>query len=299
MKVPSIWTTENKRWSEALALSFEELTKSETLNKALKDEEYHHIVTSLNSSYGISKSTFELLFREGPSLFESINGIQRWERYITVFRSLLIKSNESLLTKLIISALGFNEINNTIKLWKNEILKSIPDLRTTLKEINNYIIYYKKGSDIVANTKKTDPQHVRLYASLKTWDTDNRFEHFSTNLSSILNSSIKIYIEGPIQLYLIIMDKHFLIFIRPFILNSLSDQLNKTELADIQLLSDHLKKIIHDSKTINYIKTLMYKTIERSMRDWTEEHEKLRISQPTQELRKRFIKNFEDGVYNL
>ena len=43
----------------------------------------------------------------------------------------------------------------------------------------------------------------------------------------------------------------------------------------------------------------MYKTIEKSMKDWTEEHEKLRISQPTQELRKRFIKNFEDGVYNL
>ena len=286
---------EKEHWNSAFEEAYNKLFEKEVLNQSLDKKEYEKRVSHLEFSRQLVFHGLDILFREFPKLMEDIDGITRIERYITSIRALFIKVEHGVLFKLALSMSGLSEVSNKVVEWSKQANNSLPSFYKFFKDCEKYIANYNHGKTLVAN--KFGEDLVPLYASLKTWKTEDDFNNFNQQFQNVSSQFIQIYIEGPIQLYLIISENYFSLVLKALLLERLSQKENP--FADLILLNDHIKTLIKESKTLDYSIELLKLTTQYATEKWVTRQNKKRLTHPTPHLREKFINNFENGVFNF
>jgi len=273
------WDIERKHWLENLNISYEEIAKN-----------------SHDSELGYAKTAVSFIinsiFREGPHLFEIIDGRSKWERYISGIRFLLNNIEHSFLLNNILPMFKLGGASGLILSWCSASLEQMNALHFLMIRIESYI------HNLEYAYEHTDKKEFSsLYASLKTWDTEEKLLDFSNKLNSVLDKPFEIYIEGPIQLMLMLSKEHFFFFVKAILAQSIPQLLNngKTEEKDLQYLNDSIYNIVSNSKTITYFQELLQQTAKKSIELWIKEQRDRRSLIPLPSGKKRFLENFEQG----
>ena len=285
---------EKQNWNSSLEEAYKDLFEKEILNQPLDSKEYENRVSHLEFSHSLVQHGLELVFREFPKLMEDIDGISRFERYITSIRALFLKIEHGILFKLALSISGLSEVSNKVVEWSKQANNSLPIFYKFFKDCEKYLANYEQGKTLTQG--KFGESLIPIYASLKTWKTEEDFNGFRQQFNNVATQFIQIYIEGPIQLYIIISENHFSIVLRSLLLERLSQ---KDQFADLALLNDHIKTIVKDSKTLDYSIELLKLTAKNYTKKWISKQDKMRLSHPTSYLKDKFVKNFESGVFNF
>lgn len=294
----TILQREKKRFSEALAneyscITAREIGKLYENGETPEENSYDVIQRQLRISYALSSELLEVIFKETMAMTTEVEGIAKWDRYIAALHLLFARSKNSLLIKSL-SLFGLDSAKQDLYKFIDKAHSILPLLRRFFSKCNTYFTTYDEGIKIADNANFSE-ELVPTYASLKTWKTNIDFDDFKTSYKDLAISSIRIYIEGPIQLYLELSSKHFLVFIKTLLFERLSDEMKG--LKDLQLFNDHIRSIIQDSKVMKYAFEILENGIGKGIDNWIDEQTRWRLAYPSPEAKSRFIKNFEDGVY--
>ena len=293
----SIKIIEKRRWEESLEEGYNEMLNGLINNASSNIEDYRKQVEKLSNAASINQWLINFAFRECDKLYESHNDIPLWNRYLTAIRVLCNKFNEGMFTKLFISVLGLSTFRKRVSDWLLEVNQSIPTLYQFFNDSDKYLTHYG-SSKKAANGQNGPPDEILvLYASYKTWQTDNEFDSFVNSVEKSLPMAIHLYIESPIQLFLDFSSNHFSIFIKTLLFENINFG-KDSDTMDLRLLFKYIEDLIKDSKTLKYMISLQKEMAKKAAASWKEENIKRRKVYPTVDQRKRFITNFELGIFH-
>ena len=270
---------EKKRWTEALNTAH---------NDAMTLDEM--------SSLGYAKTAISFLidkgFKEMPNLLGEQDGRRTWERYLSGLRYLSNSIEHSFLLKTVLPMFFLGEVKDNLLNWNQQVLELTNELYYMGNRFEQYTQHITKAMAI-----SDKYEMCALYSSLKTWDTEEKFDEFAERLESFLDKPFEVYIEGPIQLYLTISKNNFFVIMRSFLVGKLTELLfpKRTEEQDLVLLNERMHELFKDSKTLEHFITLMKGTAKLAIESWTKEHRARRGLIPTVSSRKVFTQNFEAG----
>lgn len=293
----SILERERKRWEESLTKAYTDIHFENLINKNLDEKQYNKIAQDIQTAHLLVFRMVNAAFDEAPRLFDKVEDISIWERYLTSIRVLFLKVPESILFKFGLPLLGLGELRKGILDWINTSIGSLPYFYSLMKESEKYFTNYNKGVEISGREERYLKELVPLYASLKTWGTEERFEDFCHTLTFLTNNLVTIYIEGPVQLYLSFSKNHFILILKTLLLENLNHSVDNRIIKDFELLNARIETVLESSKTLDFTTKLLNKTSEKAITDWITEQKIRRQLQPTPYLKEKFVRNFESGVF--
>jgi len=220
-------------------------------------------------------------------------------RMLAGIRMVVRSHPNSFMQKAIVSAFQLQQLSESFIVWGKHLQTYARLLDRVERDYRLYSNHCSNGYDI-ANKYLNDVEEdirVNAYASLKTWSNEE-LQAFHTDFESFVSSSIEVFIEGPISLY-VKLDKDTFVWV----LRLLSQQKADSDLlfSDSDIL---LPSIIHDVVSDEYndgiidiIIQLLKDTCQSFTDEWLEDQTKLRSFVTTITSREQFIYAFEQGQY--
>lgn len=278
LKLEDIYKKEEKRWRESLEIAYRTLLTIEDLESLV----YARTAVSW---------LIHECFKSIPNLLEENDNRKNWERYLSGLKFLSTSVESSFLIKTTLTMFGLGDAKDKILSWNKEALNLISEIYYVGSRVDEYFNHMSKSVKISGKIELCS-----LYSSLKTWDTEEKFNIFENKITSLTEKPFEIYIEGPIHLVLMLSKSNFFFLIRAISAKKLTDLIfpKKIEENDLVILNDKLGKMLEESKTLKYFLLLLKETTSLSTKSWVNEQKNRRESlTPTPTSKKRFIKNFE------
>lgn len=239
-----------------------------------------------------------LLLTLSLPLFAMEESRARWNVYLEGMRGLLRDYRHSHLLRAIFPMLKIGELGEKTHAWTGEALELLHTAELFLEDLDRYLQALAAGQEIlVSYGRSQDEGLARVYATLKTWEETKEFEKFAANFEKLLDQSVTVVVEGPIQLYLMLSREGFLLIFRALSASRLEDRkLQDRDLASLMKLHDDFRGKVENWEARKRASQLLRRALEIYFERWRQKQEERRSLLPTEELRKRFIERFERGV---
>ena len=280
IKIESFLQREEDRWNGSLNTIYKNNLNAEDLS-------------NLNYARTAVSWVIYELFKSIPGLIEEKEGRKNWERYLSGLKFLSTNIEHSFLIKNTLPIFGLGEAKDRFLSWNRESLKLINEIYFIGNRMDEY---FKHLTFAIEKSEKSEL--CSLYSSLKTWDTEAKFDLFEKRISRMVDKPFEIYIEGPIQLFLMLSKNNFLFLLKAISVKKLSELIlpKKIEENDLNILNERVNDLITNSKTLKYFLKFLKETIQLSIKSWvTEQRERRKlISTPSGKI--NFVKNFENGI---
>lgn len=220
-----------------------------------------------------------------------------WEVYLSGLRYFARRYPQGFFRGTTLSPKEYEDFPNKLDSFIYKCSEGLIDIVDLSKELERYCRHHKNGLDVVQKHEGWHPDWLKMYASLKTWEDDDKFQVFENRLLRARQQIFDIIVEGPIQLYLVIGQETWFIILKILTLRDLrdfySDQ-NKEELRDLKALNELIYKTVEGSESLEAFKKLGQECLRIWVNDFLEEEKRNRRQCPTEGSRKRFIERFEN-----
>src|SRR3990172_372683 len=238
-----------------------------------------------------------LLLTLSLPLFEDEESRSRWNVYLEGMRGILRDYRHSHLLRAIFPMLKLGELGEKTHAWATEALEMLHTAESFLDGLDQYLQALAKAQEtLAAYGRSKDEGLARVYASLKTWEETKDFEKFTENFEKLLDQSVTVVVEGPIQLYLMLSREGFLLIFRALSSVSLNDRkLRDRDLASLMKLHEDFKGKVESWEARKRSSRMVRRALEIYLERWRRKQEERRSLLPTEESRKRFTERFERG----
>ena len=238
-----------------------------------------------------------LLLTLSLPLFEDEESRSHWNVYLEGMRGILRDYRHSHLLRAIFPMLKIGELGEKTHAWAEEALELLHTAEVFLEGLDRYLQALAEGQKILASYGRSKHEGLaRVYASLKTWEETKDFEKFAENFEKLLDQTVTVVVEGPIQLYLMLSREGFLLIFRALSAVKLDDRkLRDRDLASLMKLHEDFKGRVESWEARKRSHRLIRHALEIYCEQWRREQEERRSFLPTEDLRKRFVERFERG----
>ncbi|MDP3779553.1 MAG: hypothetical protein Q8R30_05965 [bacterium] len=282
-------------------------SRTEQCLLAQEDERLHHEFTSHEAAKRQAEFTDDLRFIHEisvygmqrykiPSPTDQIDGRLTWEVYLGAARGFLAKFPQSY-TSTVFSLFGLEGMRQKILSYVHECESHLPAWYRVMKDISLHQQIFERAENDMCAYKKPDYQLLRSYTMYKTWLFDDSFENFARAYSETCQSAVTIFIEGPIQLYLMIAEDHMQLIIKALTIEKLTDLFSSKDIADMMHLGTYVERGVQNSRLIPIGISFAKMLTDEYLKDWKEDMGDLRNQYNSMEKRNRFIHAFEQGLF--
>jgi hypothetical protein len=239
----------------------------------------------------------DILADNAAPLFDKTDERSNWETYLSGARRTLRQMPDSYLFRFVLPMFGLEDIREKVSSFSGKWLEQIHASHKVLRTVDGYIANADKGAAIAAEYSSSDAEVVRLYASLKTWQTKGELDGFVREVEEFLSSTVEVFISGPLQLYLMINRDTMLLIFKSLSVGRLSELRDgASEYAEIMKLSDFVHDAVEHSGTIEAGREIVTRAVKEYATSLRAEQERLRAQLPTRSMRHNFIQRFESGA---
>jgi hypothetical protein len=221
-----------------------------------------------------------------------------WDIFASGVRWINQRMPDSYLFKFVLPMFKLEDLEGKILSYSGQWLEQTHISAKALSEVDKYLRNYEKGEEIVERYSTSNQELVRLYASLKTWETKEKFEKFFKDFDDFLSTSVEVFILGPIQLYLMISRESFLLIFKALSIGKISEleEQKREKYQEIMAFNDWFYGLIEKSQTLRVFQDAIKSTVKEYVRLLREEEENIRKQLPTKDLKNRLIERFEKGL---
>lgn len=234
-------------------------------------------------------------------LFDMDAGRPRWDVYLEGVRGLLRDFRTSFLLSTIFPLFKLNDVGGKTASLDEEALKLLHSGQVVLNDLDVYVQSRAFAQVLLRSYGQNENGLLgKAYAVAKTWEEEEKFEGFSRVLEQMLDQSVTVIIEGPIQLYLM-LSKTEIIFIFKALSSRVADdrELGDRQLSAALALHEEVQEKLRKSEIRECclkLLRLMFKSYHES---WVSKHKETRSLFPTEDMRRKFLERFEHGTIFL
>lgn len=239
----------------------------------------------------------DILAENAAPLFDKNDERSNWEVYLSGSRRLLRQLPDSYLFRFVLPMFGLEDVREKTSSFSGKWLEQIHAAHKVLRTVDTYMVNADRGTAIANEYGSSDPEVVRLYASLKTWQTHNEMDRFIHEVEEFLSSTVEVFISGPLQMYLMINRDTMLLIFKSLSIGRLSELRDgQAEYVEIMKLSDFVRGAVENSETLETGREIVTRTVKEYTTSLRIEQDRLRAQLPTRSMRHNFIQRFESGA---
>jgi len=288
-------------WEKAVAREFGRLKRcsqkvtARFLAEANDPEELHlreSVATIVQSLLNIaSQGAAEL------PIFEETREAVNWDIYISGFRGLLRDHLRSYVLTALLPLIGAKELGEKWSSLAQEGLELLRLAEIVFRELDRSIDARVRAREITAAYGVENEDLEALYASLKTWETDEELQKFTEDFADLLDKTVEVIVEGPIQLYLMISREGFILIFKGLMSTKVGDpEFEDQDLFRLMALHNEVRAKVEQSAAIKLFQEFVEALFDEYLESWKKRQKRLRGLFPTQALRDSFVQRFERGV---
>ncbi|HID95545.1 MAG TPA: hypothetical protein EYP53_05750 [Candidatus Latescibacteria bacterium] len=286
---------EIKRFHRAVNESIRDLL-SQRFDQAEGHEEFQRYVDLCTTVKNILRM-IDPLIEKLPSLFAITGERSNWDIYLSGLAKLNRQLPESHLFGSLLSAYRLDELQEKLFAFSGRWLDYLSEAHKVLGQLDEYLDNTIKGREVMENFKTENEELLRTYASLKSWETEEDLDQFFDDLADFLESSIEVFISGPLQLYLMIGRDTFLLIFKALTVRKIGELTgDERQYVELMALHDFVYDLIEKSETLGIFQEVLERSGERYTELLKEEHLRLRGQIPGKHRKRRFIEHFESGA---
>lgn len=260
-------------------------------------EEYEKFSSRLARLEVILHMASDKIFKYAPELFEEKRGRPVWDVYLSGARYLARRPQRGVFFSYLASFLELENLISKVNSYLDNALSGLSDIYDLAKETDKYRHCYERAKELCSPYETEDKKFeklCRIYANLKSWPREDEFQVFQEKLDKGLDQTYRIIIDGPIKLYLVIGKDTFFFIFRFLTARDKTDIHEKRrELKDSNDLHDFIYELIENSDET--FRSLVSETFKFYAKNLIKELKEFRAEVPTDELKRRFVKRFENG----
>jgi len=284
---------ELKRFHQAVETAVQTLLSQK--HGQLKEEEYTRYMKTCALIEENLRVIDRIADRLAP-LFEQTEARTRWEIYLGGVRQVLQAMPDSYLFQFVLPMFKLEDLKEKVLSYSEKCLEESHLTQKALTGVERYLKSLTEGQEISAKYQSENKALSRLYASIEAWETKEDFDRFLADFKSFLETSLEVFVSGPIQLYLMISREGFLLIFKALSIGKLSELEEEKKVREIMALHDWVHRLVVDSQTLKVLQEILKASVVEYFRLFREEHIDLRRQLPTKELKRRFKERFERGV---
>lgn len=294
-RVTSLREQELRRFHGAVARSVERLLmeKYEATRQPDEYRQYAKICGFVQNSLRI----VDILCASMSTLFETTDERSNWEIYLSGLRRLFRSMPDSYLFRFVLPMFGLEGLREKVVAYSQKWLEQVHASQKYLRETDRYLSNLERGAGIAADYGADNLDVVRLYASLKTWQSKAEFDSFMDDLEDFLTSSIEVFVSGPIQLYLMLNRDTMLLIFKTLSVGRLGELgEGHSEYQELMKLSDFVREMVENSETLEVGRKIISSAAKEYAIDLRREQERLRAQLPSYSMKRGFVQRFEAGA---
>ena len=231
-------------------------------------------------------------------LFERQGERPTWEVYLAGLRKLHRDLPDSYLFRFVLPMFGLEDLQEKVVAYSARWLDGLHAAHKFFTAADAYLGHLERAEQIAAEYEaKPGDDLPRLYASLKTWQTNTEMDGFLEAMAEFVDTAIEVVIVGPIQLYLMIGRDTFTLVFKSLTAGRLSDlREGDGELKELLALHDFVHSQLEKSSSLAMLREVGTRAGKSYLQSLREEETRLRAQLPTQELKRSFLRRYESGV---
>ena len=291
-------TREQRRFFRAVGQAVDQLL-AEKYEQTREIGEYRRYADTCNYIKGQMHLVDAVTDRIGP-LFERQGERANWEVYLSGLRQLCRDLPNSYLFRFILPMFGLEDLEGKLASFSGRCLEALHAGHTTLATAERYLAHLERAEAILEDyqAQSAAGQDLpRLYASLKTWSTEQELETYYGALGDFVNGTLEVLVLGPIQLYLMLGRESFTVIFKSLSAGRLADlKADDGDYAELLALHDFVHEALENSITLGVLKEVCTRAGGIYVNLTREEEARLRSQLPTRELQRGFIQRYEAGA---
>ena len=231
-------------------------------------------------------------------LFERRDERTNWEVYLSGLRKLCRDLPESYLFRFVLPLYGLEDVQGKVLSYTGRWLEGLHAAHKFFREAERYLGHLEQGEQIAGAYEAAGGEDLaRLYASLKTWESDEEAQGFCDAVAEFLDTTLEVLVVGPIQLYLMLGRDSFTLIFKTLSVGRLADlREGDAEYAELLGLHEFVHGLVENSATLAVLREVGARAGKLYAQSLREEENRLRGQLPTRDLRRSFIRRYEAGV---
>lgn len=244
-----------------------------------------------------SLRALDMLTEHSGALFDRANDRSNWEVYLSGLRRLFRQMPDSYLFRFVLPMFGLDDLGEKVSAYSQKWLDQTHAAQKVLRETERYLGNLDRGASVAADYRADDLEMVRLYASLKTWQSKEEFEAFVDDVDEFLASSVEVFVSGPVQLYLMLSRDTMLLIFKSLSVGKLTDLRDgESDYAELMRFSDFVRSLVQDSETLRLSREIVVRATKEYVSDLRRDQERLRAQLPDRATKRSFVQRFETGA---
>lgn len=259
--------------------------------------EYRQYVATCNYVRNLLQGV-DLLADKALPLFDRRGERSTWEVYLSGLRKLCREMPESYLFRFVLPLYGLEDFQTKVISYSNRWLDGLHAAHKFFAQAETYLNHLTRGEDIAAEYQaKGGDDLARLYASLKTWESEAEVASFVDAVAEFLDTTFEVIIAGPVQLYLMLGRDTFLLLFKTLTVGKTGEiREGDREYGEIMAFHDYVYAAIEKSETLAALREISGRAAKLYADSLREETERLRGQLPTQDMKRSFLRRYEAGV---
>ena len=211
-------------------------------------------------------------------LFEMEGDRPLWDVYLEGTRGLLRDYRTSFLLSAIIPLFKLGEVGSKTASLDEEALKLLHSGQLVLKDLDTYVESRAFARSILqAFGKDEDGLLGKVYAVAKVWEDEEAFENFTRVFEQMLDQSMTVVIEGPIQLYLMLSKDEMTLIFKALSGRVADDrEIGARQLASALALHEELQEKFRNSRIRECCMKIFRLGLKRYHQNWVAQHQEIR-----------------------
>lgn len=244
-----------------------------------------------------SLRALDILAENSGSLFDRNDDRSNWEVYLSGLRRLFRQMPDSYLFRFVLPMFGLDDLGEKLSAYSHKWLDQTHAAQKFLRETERYLESLNRGAAIAADYGTDDLEMVRLYASLKTWQSKEELQSFVDDLEEFLACGVEVFVSGPVQLYLMLNRDTMLLIFKALSIGRLADLRDgDPEYAELMKFSDFVRGLVQDSETLRLSREIIVRATKEYVSDLRRDQERLRAQLPDRSVKRSFVQRFESGA---
>ena len=284
------------RFRRAVGQAVEQLL-AEKYEQTREVEEYRAYVRTCEFVKNLMSTVDLAADRVGP-LFERQGERTKWEIYLSGLRKLFRDLPDSYLFRFVLPMFGLEEFEEKMVAYSGRWLDGLHAGHRFFGQTERYLANLERGENIMSEYEaKQSEDLARLYASLKTWESQEDAGNFFDAMADFVDTTIEVVIAGPVHLYLMLGRDTFLVLFKSLNIGNLGSLREEDEeFAELLALHDYLHQAVEQSTTLTLLQEVSARAGKAYVQAAREEAERMRSQLPTQDLKRNFVRRYEAGV---
>lgn len=239
----------------------------------------------------------DLVLDRLPPLFERTGERPNWEVYVSGLRGLFRRMPDSYLLRYILPTFGLEPLGEKLTAYSRLWLEGLHSAQVVLRETDTFLGNMTRAQRLADEYEDNNLALQRLYASVKTWESDDELESFMGSVQKFLDSTLEVFILGPVQLYLMLDRDTVTMIFKALSVGRLSDLREKdSQYEELMQLHDYVHQAVEDSTVLDVARSVLKEAAKEYVKRLRQEQRNLRGQLPNKDLRYRFVERFESGA---